>query len=61
MRLIIERTEFGVYAYRETERHHARVEPDRTDAGRRVPVTVLDDECNLELALKANEYIVVRI
>jgi hypothetical protein len=61
MKLIIERTPFGIYAYRETERHHARVEPQRAAEGRRVPVSVLDDECELSRVLNDNDYIVVTL
>jgi len=61
MKLIIERLEHGIYAYRETEKHHKRVEPQRQATGARVSIAVLDAECDLARVLQRNEYIVVQL
>lgn len=64
MRLIIERTEYGLYAYRETEKQHRGIEGKSRggiDGGRKVPITVLDYERYLEVALSVGDYIVVRL
>lgn len=45
MKLIIQKTHGTIYAYREREAHHRRVEPER--GTRRMDPEKLDHECDL--------------
>lgn len=58
MKLIIERLDGVIYAYRETEEHFKVTEPNRSKEGNKIPAEALDYECNLNELLKDNDYIV---
>jgi hypothetical protein len=59
MRLIIERIDDDVYAYREEEEHYQVVEPQRTS--RRVKPKELGYECNLDYAFDGDFHIVFKL
>jgi hypothetical protein len=60
MKLIIERTEHGLYAYRETEKHHKYVEKTK-QRETRLRSDILADECHLETIMGIGEYFVFDI
>jgi hypothetical protein len=57
MKLILERTRHGIYAYFEDKEHFKRVQATR---GKRLknPKSILDNECNLFMSLNVGEHMV---
>ena len=59
MKLIVERDENGdIHCYREQEKHFKRVEKDRATESTKLDPKLLDNGCNLHMAMGNSTYFV---
>lgn len=61
MKLIIERLNDQFYAFTEDEDHHRIVESGRSKEAVKLPPEVLEEECNLDLVLSNDSYIILEL
>lgn len=63
MKLILQRTDFSIYAYFETEKHFTKVEKERLKESKRLnnPHKILGEECDLEFSLPAASHMVIDV